>query len=520
MKILELNINNYKQFKNLSLDLTYPQGHEKEGQALDKICIIGQSGTGKTNLLNIIKKSTVDFSKEISTYKPFNKFSGEKTDDKYISSTFVTSSNIEVKTLFTESSSKIESTDSKELLFQENEKNYFVGTKDYSKKIVLNNETKKLEEPIVYDYEDRKLINSLERKKIELKIEKLGSKDEDNYHVAKTFTESLYNINPSYKATHKINEINNLIESINSKYQRKEDINTSIENIKNKNLTDKYIVNINEGEYHWSKMKEKIQDYVSLKNQFKTTYSNKLLDDDNYSKEDYRNDFLNWEEKNENLLNKISKPLNEILIKFNLELAKIDENQSSYNDFKIKDLSNDNILEYDDLSTGTKNLLSTFIPLKTYSPNDSIVLIDEPEMSFYPNIQQNLIELYSSVGENNQLIVATHSPIIASSFEPWEIVELKFDENNQIFRELYFEKENHIENHIDNYTLDPRMLTWTGILTDVFDLKEDSNFTFREKALMKYATLKEEIKKVKDNKLKKEKIEEILVLSKKLGLNN
>ena len=75
------------------------------------------------------------------------------------------------------------------------------------------------------------------------------------------------------------------------------------------------------------------------------------------------------------------------------------------------------------------------------------------------------------VGENNQLIMATHSPLIASSFEPWEVVELKFDENNQVFRELYYPIDD--ERHVDNYTLDPRMLTWTSILTDIFDMKED-----------------------------------------------
>ena len=47
MKICSLNIVNYKQFKDLKLDLTYPLGHKKEGKPLDKICIIGQSGTGK-----------------------------------------------------------------------------------------------------------------------------------------------------------------------------------------------------------------------------------------------------------------------------------------------------------------------------------------------------------------------------------------------------------------------------------------------------------------------------------------
>jgi len=45
MKIQNLEIRNYKQFTDLKLDLIYPKGHTKEGQPLDKICIIGQSGT-------------------------------------------------------------------------------------------------------------------------------------------------------------------------------------------------------------------------------------------------------------------------------------------------------------------------------------------------------------------------------------------------------------------------------------------------------------------------------------------
>ena len=117
-------------------------------------------------------------------------------------------------------------------------------------------------------------------------------------------------------------------------------------------------------------------------------------------------------------------------------------------------------------------------------------------------------------GENNQVIFATHSPIIASSFEPWEVVELKFDKNNQIYRELYFEG----ENHINNYFIDPRMLTWTGILTDVFDLKEDSNFSFREKKLMEYIRLEKELKTIEDKNLKKQKFEEMMKLSNLLGL--
>ncbi|WPQ61752.1 hypothetical protein SIO70_25660 [Chitinophaga sancti] len=36
------------------LDLMYPAGHEKAGKPLDKVFIIGQSGTGKTTLLKLL----------------------------------------------------------------------------------------------------------------------------------------------------------------------------------------------------------------------------------------------------------------------------------------------------------------------------------------------------------------------------------------------------------------------------------------------------------------------------------
>ena len=54
MKIKEIYIKDFRQFKNFTLDLTYPKGHVKAGLPLDKVCIIGQSGTGKTNLLNLL----------------------------------------------------------------------------------------------------------------------------------------------------------------------------------------------------------------------------------------------------------------------------------------------------------------------------------------------------------------------------------------------------------------------------------------------------------------------------------
>ena len=55
MKITGIDISEYRQFKNIKFDFTYPEGHEKAGQPLEKVCFIGQSGTGKTTLLNIIR---------------------------------------------------------------------------------------------------------------------------------------------------------------------------------------------------------------------------------------------------------------------------------------------------------------------------------------------------------------------------------------------------------------------------------------------------------------------------------
>lgn len=63
MKISRLIIPDFQQFKDFDLDLTYPQGHEKAGEPLDKVCFIGGNGTGKTTLLKCIADFIADRSK-------------------------------------------------------------------------------------------------------------------------------------------------------------------------------------------------------------------------------------------------------------------------------------------------------------------------------------------------------------------------------------------------------------------------------------------------------------------------
>ena len=53
MKISRIIVKDFQQFKLLDLDLTDPQ----TGQPLDKVCLIGRNGTGKSTLLRIVKEN-------------------------------------------------------------------------------------------------------------------------------------------------------------------------------------------------------------------------------------------------------------------------------------------------------------------------------------------------------------------------------------------------------------------------------------------------------------------------------
>ena len=66
------------------------------------------------------------------------------------------------------------------------------------------------------------------------------------------------------------------------------------------------------------------------------------------------------------------------------------------------------------------------------NPENSIILIDEPELSLHPKWQQRIVDVYRKIGENNQIIIATHSPHILGSVKKENIILLDKDGEGKI----------------------------------------------------------------------------------------
>ncbi|WP_417939559.1 AAA family ATPase [Flavobacterium sp. RS13.1] len=136
----------------------------------------------------------------------------------------------------------------------------------------------------------------------------------------------------------------------------------------------------------------------------------------------------NWKSNNINPLIEFSEKFNNILEKINLEVDLVNTTNITPLHHKI---SGENI-PIQNTSTGTKQLLLTALLLFKLDTKDSIILIDEPERSLYPDMQMDLMDHYKNLAPEAQFIVATHSPFIAASFEPEERFILYFDNEGKV----------------------------------------------------------------------------------------
>lgn len=85
------------------------------------------------------------------------------------------------------------------------------------------------------------------------------------------------------------------------------------------------------------------------------------------------------------------------------------------------------------LSSGEKQLFLRTLAIKMLEPENSIILIDEPELSLHPKWQSKIIKVYERIGKNNQIIIATHSPHILGSVPKENIIILSKDNEGKVF---------------------------------------------------------------------------------------
>lgn len=457
MKISKIELLDYQQFKDVKLNLTYPEGHEKAGKPLNKICLIGQSGTGKTTILRLIK--------------------------------YFISRNRSIGPNFT---------------IHEPEK----------EKVYFHIHRGKLESQETVDKESF-WISNYKFNNTKINFEEFLSHKVDFENKHKPF---LINY-PAEVIRGKFFYENEKMESKESKERKLKDRLEIIDSIEPKEIVDFAVEEIEHiRNFIFKEIKEHRAKELSLKNEI----SEQLFKDDT-TPEDLNilnQKYDTWLKKNPNPLKTLAEQcLDPILNRFGLKIkTKIDfETILDLGDIQLQTLDGIDV-DRTFWSTGTRHIVDTVLPIFELKPKNAIILMDEPEKSLFPDIQEMAVNFYTNLAPECQFFFATHSPIIASSFDPWEVFHFVFDDNNKKVHLL----ENYTNNrHVDNYNYYPKYLRWDSILKNVFKLPDEGN-TERESKLLDLAILKKEIEKLVENKKQntatfKKKKEQFLKLSKMVG---
>ena len=464
MKVKKIRLKNeYLNFENnFTLDFVYPSDYyivEKRDKPLDKVCFIGQSGTGKTTLLNLIK--LFSFEKE-----NINKDCIEQASIK---------NNVEV-------------------FF---EMNNSTGTTTFHKKISDNNKYE-------YYHEDGTSYKDFEISHLNNHI--LDS-DSNPWLINFPFdiiNEKSINKNISTGTGHEMS------------YDEKE------KSAKNKkvwdfSLHDNSLQGLSDILFEGvSKYNEELKEVTSV---YHANLKAAKEANDSAKALQLISEFEKWKEEHDDIFKILAKKcLNPILLNFNMEvdpnidLGKVDELKH----ITLRHINTQKVVPNKFLSTGIHQLLKSAIPLHFLSPTDTIILFDQPESSLYPDIQFRLINEYEKLTKKCQIFYATHSPIIASAFQPCEIFELYFKPDGKV--SLLSAKE---RDKKYGTNLNPQLLTWDSIYMKFFGLKTPRAEEGME-TLKKLAIVENRIKiaKEKDNRVDvSDLIEEYKKIAKSLDWN-
>jgi predicted ATP-dependent endonuclease of OLD family len=96
-------------------------------------------------------------------------------------------------------------------------------------------------------------------------------------------------------------------------------------------------------------------------------------------------------------------------------------------------LENGKTIGYNSLSSGERQVIYIFIKVIKASINNSLILMDEPEISLHLSWQENLLTAIRKVNKNSQIIIVTHSPAIVMNGWMDSFIDIK---------DIFVEKEN------------------------------------------------------------------------------
>lgn len=357
MKLKNLKINSHLHLKDLEFDFTYPEGHEKAGQPLEKICFIGQSATGKTKLL------------------------------KLISETILYLLRIEVI--------------NKQTIINRND-NYKKDLENGSLELEYENKELLLTDDFI-SYDGKKTINKYSDGGV---ISKFLNNPKQLNKILYFDSNYVSNENIKYFDT---NPLEIVFEKRNIDYKDLDEF------IFNENISEVYIIKL-------------LESFLDFRQKYDTKVRELLLGGKIFDVDKFNDIFQLWQKDNPNPIEGFSEKFDSLLNKFDIEIDKL----SVEYPIPFKNKSTDKVIPIDGLSTGTKALLLYLLPLYQIDTSQSIILIDEPERSLYPDVQMELLDFYRKVSPDAQFIIATHSPFIAASFEPEERFILYFDEDGKV----------------------------------------------------------------------------------------
>lgn len=377
IRICWIKILGYNQFQDVFLDFQHPE----TGEPLDKICLIGANGTGKTVLLKLIERIVLSILNENVAY-PLRPQIAAKiilNDTQYL---FITGSGY--PRVFISFSNSLAIEGKKAFEFIENNRNRIFNT----------------------DSEDIQLHYQLPiTEKANTLIITIPSESSENKSL------SLRNVPQT-----------SLAAAIKQKNER-----NFFHTISNDTIVN-----------FWNNLIYKSHERREAQQRFETMPEN--LDKT-------KRELLEvFDKENPKIFEKLADIWDRILGKAGLELDlenavipfQPEDNLKAY----IRLKNSKEKIPYSQLSSGIRNyifrlghIFSLYFNRKVSS---GLMLVDEPENGLYPDFLYDLIDEYREVardmnGEiNTQMFFATHEPIIAAQFEPYERIILEWNDDGTV----------------------------------------------------------------------------------------